>query len=246
MAVVSPASGEADLHDRLDLLIPPSAPSWRRVLLGGALVAAAVGFTALNIGGWVYPRPIDGGSFSSDAVLVADRDRGLVAAQVLFPNYRQRDVRVTSVTLDGPGARLVDVGLLVEPEIADSDAVDAAVDQGTEQQAEAIESRPWPLDRNDGTPLPATIPANRMARLVLWFEPTDCSGDGVPPDLDAAQPWGIAEVTVDFGSGALPPVSRSIRVRQDPIGENLDAAVLTDTDMVFGSHPLTAACEALR
>ncbi len=239
MAVTAPPSADAELEDRLDQLIPPSMPSVGRLAVSAGIVALAIAITVLNIGGWFYPRPTALGSYSSGGSMWADPDRGLVAGEVMLPNWSERDLRITEVTLDAPGARLADVRVYLEPEaieLVDGDAVD-----GETATDEVSSTEPWPGRLvEEAVGLPVTVPADRTAWLVLWFEPERCD--------DQPGPWGVAEVTLDFGAGAFPPFARTVRLDDDPIVDSFDrqASVLVDGELVLADGPLAAACEALR
>lgn len=232
MAVTHVAPGDDDLRDRLDELIPPSGPSGRRLLLSALVVGSAVGITVASIGGWLYPRPTTGGTFSSNSLLFADRERGVVATEIFLPNYSQRAVRVTAITVDAPGARIVETAILLDEE-------QPAVDDRTRETVEAAEPFEVSTIHDGAEPVPVWIPAGRHARIVVWFEPLDCD--------DRPAPWGIAEVTVDFGDGAFPPIGRTIRLDQDPIRDDDGPYdVLVADELVTAAGPLAAACEALR
>lgn len=227
---VADPSEDCDLQRQLDQLIPPPTGPGRKLAVGIALVALATCLSGLNLGGYLYPRPTIGSSFSSDMLLDADPGRGLAAAQVMLPNNSSRAVRITDVALDGPGAQLVTASVIVEEE-PDTDTGSARGPATT-----------IPLDGSHlagAQPLPVTVDPDRTAWLVLWFRPIDC--------VDLPGPWGIAEVTVDFGAGAIPPFGRTIRIDQDPIRVDEEgAAILAGGEVVTADGPLAAACEALR
>jgi len=228
----------------LDELIPPSRPSARRLAVSALLVVGAAIFTFLNVEGWLYPRPTAGGSGTSSSLLRADVDRGLVEAIVLVPNYSGRDVRITDVGLDAPGARLVEVRLLLhEPT---GDALVEAEDQPNEGSATVEAGVPIEEEwaKRDAAPLlPVVIPAGRRADLLLRFEPIECGA--------VEAPWGEVRVTVDFGDGAFPPFARTIEI-DDAIYDGNDSgeipvAVLAESgELIEADGPLVAACEALR
>jgi hypothetical protein len=65
--------------------------------------------------------------------------------------------------------------------------------------------------------------------------------------LDAGVPWGIAEATVDFGEGAFPPFSNTVRIDEDPIWEDGEPVqALIGNEFISGTGPLALACEALQ
>ncbi len=217
---------DRELDDRLDQLIPPPFTLGRKLAVGTALLGLAVAFTVLNVGGYLFPRPFDGSSFGSGGHLTVDRASGLVAARVMIPNDSQRTVRVVAVTLDAPGAELVDVEVAIETEGEVIDFGDGRVSIGARPNETAFA-------------LPASIGAGQHAFLILWFRPLDCE-DGAPP-------WGIVSATYDFGDDAFPPFARTVRVDQDPIweGEEPFSARIGD-QFLDGTGPLAVACEALR
>lgn len=151
-----PIVEDGELKDRLDQLIPPPLAPGRKLVVGAALLALTVAFTILNIGGYLLPRPFGGSSFGSSGHLTVDRARGLVATPVMIPNNSRRTVRVVEVTLDAPGAELVDVELGDVPVSVGTGAYDTTL------------------------ALPASIGAGQQAFLILWFRPLDCE-DRVPP-----------------------------------------------------------------
>lgn len=237
--------GASDLDRQLDQLIPPSRPSLFRFGISLLVVVAALTVTVLNIDGRLYPRPTDSGSSSSGLWMWLDAERGLVGGAVTVPNWSGRTVRVADATLDAPGVRLVETALWLEPPIPASAA------DGSITVTDSVE----PMTPSDiGPPpeaaaLPAEIPSDRYGLLILWFEPTDCEADG-------SGDWGVAEITVDFGDGAFPPFSRSIRLDDDPIFDRNDgdATVVISGgsfdpsgEVEFRSGPtaLAAACEVL-
>ena len=153
-AALTAAPEDDDLRQQLDQLIPPSTGSGLRLLVSTLVVAAAIGFLVLNIGGYLYPRPTFGASFGGNTLLQGDRDRGLVAAEIALPNYSQRSIRVTDVILEAPGAELVEVGLRLDEPIGDEVTTVASGLESVSEGATSIDlSRPA-----SATPLPATIP----------------------------------------------------------------------------------------
>jgi len=221
-----PIVEDTELKDRLDQLIPPPLALGRKLVVGTALLALAVAFAILNIGGYLLPQPFESSSFGSSGHLTVDRARGLVAIPVMIPNNSRRTVRVVAVTLDAPGAELVDVELGIEADGEVIEQGDVRVSVGT--------------DAYDTTlALPASIGAGQHAFLILWFRPLDCE-DSVPP-------WGIASATFDFGEDAFPPFARTVLVDQDPIweGEEPFSARIGD-QFLDGTGPLAVACQALR
>ena len=221
-----PIVEDSELKDRLDQLIPPPLTLERKLVVGTVLLALTVAFTILNIGGYLLPKPFGGLSFGSGGHLTVDRARGLVATPVMIPNNSQRTVRVVAVTLDAPGAELVDVELAIETEGEVIELGDVRVSVGTSTYKTTLA-------------LPAPIGAGQHAFLILWFRPLDCE--------DSAPPWGIVSATFDFGDDAFPPFARTVLVDQDPIweGEEPFSARIGD-QFLDGTGPLAVACEALR
>jgi hypothetical protein len=223
---------------QLDALIPRSGPSWLRLLSSAAIVAAGVGLAFLLATGRVYPRPTTSGTWSSGFPLVADRDQGLVMATVTLPNWSGRDVRVTAVEFDAPGTRLVEARAEIQPpsSVADEAVTDEAVTVTDDTPADLLGEA-----TNRSVPLPVVVPAGGTATLRIWFEPLDCG----PVD----SPWGVAEVNLDFGEGAFPPFSRTLRLDDDPVhdeGNGWQTVALVGNRSIEGDGPLSASCEALR
>ncbi len=231
---------DQDLEDRLNELIPPSVGPLRTLLVSAPLVGVAIAIAVLTIGGYVYPRPTFGGSFNSGSYLEVDENRDAVSATVMLPNYRSRDVRITDITFDAPGAELVDVGAYLEPPFESS---------SSDGDLESSPATPM-LTRDEATrPLPLVVPAGRTAMLVVWFRPIDC--------IDQPGPWGVVDARVDFGEGAFPPFSNTVHLAQDPVAvvdpdatadNGGDTVMLREADGSFTvvSGPLAGACEALR
>ncbi len=229
-----------ELGDQLDQLIPPPMPAGRKLAVGTGLVLLAAGLTYLNAGGYLWPRPTAGTSYSSGQILEIDAERGMTVARVMLPNNSQRAIRITDVTLDAPGAALVEVRVLVEPAPETRGDGD---DTGT-----AIATPVDGSELDSASALPVTIPAGATAFLALWFDPLDCS---TPPEEDrwsgADATWGVADARLDFGAGSFPPLSRWLRLDQDPIGEQgQPSSILVGDELVTGGHPLDVACEVTR
>jgi hypothetical protein len=221
---------DREVQRQLDQLMPPPLSAQRKLVVGTALLLLAIGFTVLNYGGYLIPRPFDSASFSSGTDLVVDHDLGLVAARVMIPNFSRRTVRVTAIDLDAPGAELVRAEVVIETDVSEVENAD-----GSTESAATL----WPSPLETPLELPASIGPGQRAFLVLWFRPTRCT--------DGAAPWGFAEPTFDFGEGAFPPISRTIRIDEDPIWENEEFfGVLGAGEWISSTGPLAAACEVLR
>ncbi len=200
------------LQTQLDALIPPPTSAGKKLVLSVSLLALAATFAWANISGYLIPRPFDNSSWSSDRPFLVDGERGAVGAYVWLPNYSGRDVRITDVSFDAPGAELVHVDLVHE----DTTAIDA------------------------GEPLPAILERdNNDTALRVWFKPTSC--------VDGDAPWGVVTVTMDFGDGALPPFSRTVRIGEDPVWDESNTPTAKVGDRyVNGAGPLALACEVLQ
>jgi hypothetical protein len=231
---------DRDLDERLDELIPLSAGPIKTLVASAAVVGAAIASTVLIMGGYLYPRPTFGSSFSSGSFLEVGPARNAVSATVMMPNNSSRSVRITDIAFDGPGADVVDVGVILDPPY-ETQTSDVGVESSV---ATPI------LPRNQAAmPLPIVVPAGRTATVVVWFRPTDC--------IDKPGPWGLVDATVDFGDGAFPPFSNTVSLHQDPVAfidldGNADnggeSMMMQDADgsMREISGPLAGACEALR
>lgn len=233
---------DQDLQQRLDELIPAPAGSAKKLLWGTTIVALAFAFTILNISGALYPRPTFGGSSGSGYWLEVDDTEQWVTAKVNMPNFSQRSVRITDIALDAPGASLIDVAVILEPKFEGT-----VVDDGAH-----ISEGPAELATPDYLlSLPVTVNPGDTAVLVLRFRPDDCN-----KPVDPVAPWGFAQTTIDFGDNAFPPISRTIRINQDPIVEPDEQLLFVkpDGEMInvlpdgttIDVGILTGACEALR
>lgn len=233
---------EEDLEQRLDQLIPAPAGPGKKLLWGTTIVSLALAATILNVSGALYPKPTFGGSYSSGYSLEVNKAEQWVTAKVTMPNFSQRSVRITDIELDAPGATLVDFGVILEPAVEGS-----LVNEGDESSvAVATEVGPDVLVN-----LPLTVKPGDTAVLVLRFRPDDC-GKAVDP----TGAWGFARATLDFGDGAFPPISRTLRIDQDSIVQNNEQLtfvkpdgeiinILADGTMIEVGV-LTGACEALQ
>ena len=73
------------------------------LVASAAVVGAAIASTVLIMGGYLYPRPTFGSSFSSGSFLEVDQARGAISATVMMPNNSSRSIRITDIAFDGPG-----------------------------------------------------------------------------------------------------------------------------------------------
>ena len=244
-ATLALTAEEQDLEQQLDQLIPPPLGHGKRFLWGAAVVALALVASVLNATGRIYPRPTYGGSSSSGYWLEVNRSEQWVTAKVVMPNDGARSVRITEIGLDAPGATLVGSGVIVDP--VDEDVVQGVFDEGVvEETVPADMYSPEPVSI-----LPVTIKPGETAILVLRFRPDDCA-----TVVDPVGAWGIAEVKLDFGDGAFPPLSNTVRVDQDPIMYDGEPLTFLEPDgEIINILPdgtavdvgvLTGACEALR
>lgn len=234
---------DREIDEYLDQLIPPTPSPGRRLLVSATIVGCAAVATVLAIGGYLYPRPTFGGVFESNGFLEADPSLDAVSATVMMPNFGQRTVRITEIDVDAPGADLVAVGVILEPNTSSS----ASNDSDSGQEAAGVE--PFEARSEQVSPLPISVAPGQWARLVVWFRPTTCE--------DQPGPWGIVQPTVDFGAGAFPPFANTFDLDQDPIaivdpdatednGGELVSLMSADGSFSTWSGPLAAACEALR
>ncbi len=208
----------------LDALIPPPLGPWRKLAASVLLISLAIGVTSANLTGLLYPRPFVGSSFNTGGPMVLDIERNAIGAYVEVPNLSSRDLRITNVTFDAPGAELVDV-------VFTSD-YDRDVLRGIETQ-----------------PLPVMIPTNDglgdvNGGIWVFFRPTTCDN----PVGDANGQWGFAAVTFDFGDGAFPPLSATHVVGDEVWSDNGGTTTvrLPSGEFVSGDGPLSLACEVLR
>jgi len=235
---------DRDLEDRLDELIPRSAGPFKTFAVSATVFGVAIAATVLTIGGYAYPRPTFGSSFSSGSNLEVDQARDAVSARVILPNHSNRAVRITDISFDGPGAELVDVGVILEPPYETQSQAEPVIEAQTTEAT-------VPLIRNarGAAPLPVVVPPDRTATIVVWFRPTEC--------VDQLGPWGTVDATIDFGADAFPPFSNTISLTQDPIafvdpdpnsanGGNTLMLRSVDGSFTEVSGPLAGACEALR
>ncbi len=235
---------DRDLEDRLDELIPRSAGPIKTLTTSATVVGVAIAATVLAIGGYLYPRPTFGSSFSSRSHLEVDQARDAVSATVILPNYGNRAVRITDISFDGAGAELVEVGVILEPPYETQSQSEPVIEERTTQAT-------IPLAPNGlgAAPLPVIVPPDRTATIVVWFRPTEC--------VDQPGPWGTVDATIDFGADAFPPFSNTISLTQDRIAfvdpdatlaNGGDTLMLRNVDGSFAdvSGPLAGACEALR
>ncbi len=245
-ALVESRPEDRDLEERLDELIPPSAGPIKTLVASAAVVGVAIASTVLIMGGYVYPRPTFGSSFSSWSFLEVDPARNAVSATVMMPNNSSRSVRITDIAFDGPGADVVDVGVVLDPPY---ETQASAADVVVEADVESSVGTPVLTRDQAAEPLPFVVPAGRTATIVVWFRPTDC--------IDQPGPWGLVDATVDFGDGAFPPFSKTVSLHEDPVafidpdanadsgGESMMMQGM-DGSMREISGPLAGACEALR
>lgn len=244
-ATLASTAEEQDLEQQLDQLIPRPLGHGKRFLWGAAVVTLALIVSVLNATGRIYPRPTHGGLSSSGYPLEVDQSEQWVTAKVIMPNYGARSVRITEIGLDAPGATLVGSGVIVDP--VDENVVRSGFDEGVVEETGPADM----FSPESASILPVTIEPGETAIVVLRFRPDDCANV-----VDPVGAWGIAEVKVDFGDGAFPPFSNTVRVDQDPImydGEPLTFLkpdreiinILPDGTAVEVGV-LTGACEALR
>lgn len=236
------AAAQADedlVEELLDQLIPPTAKLHKRFLWGVSIVVVAIVVSFLLLSGRVYPNPTQGTSWSSGGPIAVDADEGTITVTVDVPNNSSRPVRITNVAFDGPGVTLVGSGVVLEPPLSASSGTEIVVN----------------ADRNDwlGEPsssLPVTIEPGGWANLFLRVRPEDCTAI-----VEPAGDWGVASVTMDFGDGAFPPTSRTIRLESDPVVDDGESVTFVEFVGPDGFEPnffeadagvVATACEALR
>lgn len=243
-ATLERRTDDGDLEERLDELIPRPAGPFTTLAVSLAVVGLAAVVAVLTIGGYLYPRPTFGSSFGSGSHLEVDQERDAVSATVMLPNDGNRAVRITEISFEGPGAELVDVGVILEPPFDTQSQGEPVIEEY------ATEAAVPPTRSGRGSvPLPVMVPPDQTATIVVWFRPTEC--------VDQPGPWGFVDATIDFGADAFPPFSNTISLSQDPIASvDPDATSVNSGDVVMlrnadgsfveVSGPLAGACEALR
>ena len=265
----------------LDQLMPRQGPAWRRFVVGVALTAVVVALGVAWFQGRLVPRPAANGSYGGGGgtfTLVpqqgAGADGDALAVSLYMPNLSQRDLRLTRAALDAPGLEILDVGAVVEPPfdydratctssagvtqcVAEGPALDDAncttddgvtvCGYGPDDTIPGLVSSAWPDNR---AALPVTVPAGGSVRLHFLVRPTQCSGP-------AAYPWGLLDATFDFGPGAWPPWSNTVRGQEVLASGAADLRIQSaDGSLVYppavgpGQPPdrgfLAAACELTR
>lgn len=244
----APEADPVDIDDRLDQLIPPTPSIAKRFLAGLSILLLAIVAAFLIGSGRLHPRPTSGVSWSSGFPLALDEDDGVFIGLVDMPNNSSRTVRITEITLDAPGASLVDVGVRIEPASLGADSSTGPTEE--EAMPDVVNAERNDLTGEPNQPLPIEIGPGEWANLFLRIRPDSCTNI-----VDPVGDWGIASVTVDFGDGAFPPVSRTIRLDPDPIvDEGAPASFVEfvgpdgfDTNFISAeAGVLTTACEALR
>lgn len=230
---ISPPHPDSSPNDaveaQLDELMPKPASRLTRWLIGMSLVIATLGFGVLVLLGMIVPSPTSDGSWSSGKVLDMAEDGSMATVRVGIPNWSQRDVRLTDITLPHDDVVLLDVvGRFDPPPEWDCSTTGWSADcVGT--SASSGDNGPPSM-----SPLPMDLPSDGWLDLHITFAPADCSepdalGDptGLPEsidiadwknvqvrinvidvdDLDDIRTWGEVEARFDFGDGAFPPFS---------------------------------------
>ena len=142
------------LADPIDELIQPPLVWWARLLVGLAVVLTA-GFASFLWGnGYLRPQPdcCGNGGGSADMALTPDGEAVTITA-FLF-NSSGRRLRVSSATVDLPGATVLNITILDENEVS-----------------------LFPIPNTAVRELPATIAGGSTRRLVITFVPTRCDDD---------------------------------------------------------------------
>lgn len=127
-AATTPPTTQPKLTDQpLDALIPAPIGPWRKLVVSVVLIALAIGATVANHSGILYPRPFAGISFNTGGAMILDTERDAVGVFVGIPNRSNRDLRITNVTLDAPGAELIGVTYVGRRRGAEHQPIPAAV-----------------------------------------------------------------------------------------------------------------------
>ncbi len=219
---IAPPDPDDRIEELLDQLIPRPGPPWRRFALGITLTATVVAAGLSWSTGLVAPNPTARISYGGSQPLTYVAERNAVAVSLHMPNRSRRDIRLTGITLDAPGVRLVEVGATLDP-VASASEEDCTTQGGRTEcvsQATLVDPAdygPWPRSVSS---LPFTVPAGQDLRLHLLVDPTSCQG----PDM---LPWGQIDATFDFGDGAFPGWSRTIRL-QNPLAATDNDLTLAD------------------
>jgi len=228
----------AELRE-LDELIPPPMRPWQKLLIALVLIGLGIGWMVLYIGGWVVPRnPSDG--YYGAQFHVADREEGLLGLRLTVPNHGRRDLRLTDVEFDAPGVEVVRVEVI---DIPRPDPVAEPVQDGTPRAVQPVDldayyatepAVPFPVD------LPATDTSDRDedAHVIIWLRPTSC--------VDPSVPWGKVSITLDFGEGAFPPLSKTYRGEWEAWSPGELMTVYDGSTSIRGEGPLSLACEVAR
>lgn len=223
--ISSPTDPAHRIDELVDQLVPRPGPPWRRFAAGLCLTALVVAGGLSWRQGLITPNPTSGISYSGGRQPTYSADRNAIAVSVYVPNHSIRSVRLTALTLrDAPGVQVVDVGarLQDEPDPSEENCITTGGTTSCAAAAVAVtpdEIGPWP---SNVQPLPVTVPAGRSVDLYLLLDPTSCQG----PDPDEL-PWGDVDATFDFGDGAFPGWSHTIRV-EDALLETVQDARLSD------------------
>lgn len=204
-AVQDQSDTSSSIDERLDELIPRPAPMWRRTVGGGLLIAIVAAVSLLWSLGYLVPKPLRNGSFGGSFALEIHEPGQTAMIRRSLPNFGNRSVRLTDLTLDAPGAELVATTARVEPTPVPERCVTTTSGSMTSTvcESETIDFSPGIAPR-DAQALPIVIGPDEWLEYYLWIQPTDCAGD-----THISYPWGTITATFDFGDGAFPPVSRS-------------------------------------
>ena len=200
----------------LDALIPAPMSMGRKFVISVILVVVAIAFTTANVTGLLVPRPFDGVSFSTGGAMILDTERNAVGAFVAIPNNSNRDVRLTSVDFDAPGAELVDVVYTPDFDRRSLDGTDLPATISTEDTP-GIDGGIWVLFR----PTTCEDPTGSWGFANVTFD----FGDGAFPPVSATE-----RVEDEVWSE----------------GQSFIQVERADGTFVEGHGPLSLACEVLR
>jgi hypothetical protein len=198
----------------IDQLIPPPLSRSRRLVIGVTILVITVMLSLLFRLGVIYPQPEGFGSSSSTPSLSLSTDGSAVALTTIFSNSSGRDLRLSNPDVRLPGAEVRRVSL---------------------SSADSVQLPPAP-----GDILPAVLPANSSAQLVITFVPTSCE--------DRPLPWGSISVQLDIVDSAWPSFGRRYSISNALVsGSASRLAVFSPTlgQSPVSTTPLLAACRLL-
>jgi len=136
--------------DPIDQLIPPPRRWWVRLTVAIGVVLV-VGFGSVLVGfGYLYPRPDCCGSGIASAQMSLTPDGQSVMVQAYVFNSSGRDINILWADVELPGARVLDVAFVDNPDLA-----------------LPAPTKAWP----------AILRATRSAWIAITFVPETCRTD---------------------------------------------------------------------